>query len=132
MAVTAYMVVQLHGQTRPAGDFSNAVAAEVRDAQGQVILSGQFAPAAAEEDDDLERKAVLSATAIDADAAGEAEIEVDNPGQAAQGDAAQEIEFSVTNLTAGTRVTFFIDGQAIGQATVDPRGRAEFEIEVER
>ena len=130
MAVTAYMVVQLHGQTRPAGDFSNAVAAEVRDAQGQVILSGQFAPAAAEEDDDLERKAVLSATAI-ADAAGEAEIEVDNPGQAAQGDAAQEIEFSVTNLTAGTRVTFFIDGQAIGQATVDPRGRAELEIEVE-
>ena len=42
----------------------------------------------------------------------------------------QEIEFSVRNLAPGTSVTFLIDGQAIGQASVDRRGRAELEVDV--
>jgi hypothetical protein len=44
--------------------------------------------------------------------------------------AQQEIEYSVRNLAAGTSVTFLIDGQVIGQASVDRRGRAELEIDV--
>ena len=43
IAAAVYMVVQLNGQERvPAGDFTNAATAEVRDAQGQVVLRGQF------------------------------------------------------------------------------------------
>ena len=54
IAAAAYMVVQLNGQERaPAGDFTNAATAEVRDAQGQVVLRGQFA-VVDEQDDDIE------------------------------------------------------------------------------
>ena len=126
MAAATYMVVQLHAQSQPAGDFSNAATAEVRDMQGQVILRGQFA-AVAEEDDDLERKAPLAAAGADSGPRGEAEIEVD------KGDVSrQEIEFSVVDLAPGTRVTFVIDGQIVGQATANGRGRAELEIDAGR
>jgi hypothetical protein len=75
IAAAVYMVVQLDGQaTAPTGNFTNAAAAEVRDAQGQVVLRGQFV-LAEEDDDDVERKATLQPTAVDADAAGEAEVE---------------------------------------------------------
>jgi hypothetical protein len=125
VAIAAYMVVQLNAQaTTPIGDFSNAAVAEVHDGQGQVLLRGEFA-AVSEEDDDLERKAKLESTGIDGDATGEAEIELSNetPGH-------QEVEFSVENLQPGTALTFLIDGQRVGQATVDRRGRAEMEIDI--
>ena len=66
--------------------------AQVRDAQGQVVLQGQFMPPD-EEDDDVERHATLAPTGVDADAAGEAEVEF-----AKAAPTSQEVEFSVTNL----------------------------------
>jgi hypothetical protein len=120
-----YMVSQLSGQTpSPTGDFTNAALAEVRDAQGQLILSGPFKPVE-EEDDDIERKAVLAPTGVDADAAGEAEVEFTKatPVQ-------QEVEFSVRNVPAGAVLTFLIDGTEVAKATADKRGRAEVELEV--
>jgi hypothetical protein len=125
IAVAVYMVVQLHAQdTAPAGNFTNAASAEVRDAQGQVLLHGQFV-AADEDDDDVERKAVLKPTGIVSNAAGEAEVEFDKTAPAKQ-----EIEFSVTGLQAGAVVTFVIDGQEVGSATADKRGKADVELDV--
>ena len=122
--IAAYMVVQLNGQSA-AGDLSNATIAEVHDAQGQTILRGQFVVDSEEDLDDLERTAALEATGIDTDAVGEAEVEVSRAGGEPQ-----EVEFSVRNLQPGTVLTFIVDGQAIGQATVDRRGRAEVDIEL--
>lgn len=120
-----YMVVQLNGQTAsPTGDFTNAARAEVRDAQGQVILSGQF-QRVDEEDDDIERKATLAPTGVDADAAGEAEVEFSKAAPAQQ-----EVEFSVRNVAAGAVLTFVIDGTDVATATADRRGRAEVEVDV--
>jgi hypothetical protein len=125
VAAAVYMVVQLNGQQRvPSGNFTNAATAEVRDAQGQVVLRGQFV-LADEEDDDIERKATLQPTGVDADAAGEAEVEF-----AKAAATKQEIEFSVRNLEAGVALTFVIDGVDIATATADRRGRAELEIDV--
>jgi|SRR5687767_7459226 len=125
IAAAVYMVVQLNGQERaPAGDFTNAATAEVRDAQGQVVLRGQFV-LADEEDDDIEKKATLQPTGVDADAAGEAEVEF-----AKGASTKQEIEFSVRNLQAGVAFTFVIDGIGVATATADRRGRAEVEVDV--
>ena len=125
IAAAVYMVVQLNGQERaPAGDFTNAAAAEVRDAQGQVVLRGQFV-LADEEDDDIERKATLQPTGVDADAAGEAEVEF-----AKAAPTKQEVEFSVRNLQAGVAFTFVIDGIDVATAIADRRGRAEVEVDV--
>jgi len=125
IAAAVYMVVQLNGQERaPAGDFTNAAMAEVRDAQGQVVLRGQFV-LADEEDDDIEKKATLQPTGVDADAAGEAEVEF-----AKGAPTKQEIEFSVRNLQAGVAFTFVIDGIGVATATADRRGRAEVEVDV--
>jgi len=125
MAVAGYMVVQLNGQgTGVTGNFTNAAAAEVRDAQGQVVLLGQFVMED-EDDDDTERKAVLKPTGIVADAAGEAEVEF-----ARSAPATQEVEFSVRGLQAGAVFTFVIDGQEVATATADRRGRAEVELDV--
>ena len=124
MAVV-YMVVQLSAQTtRPTGDFTNAAVADVRDAQGQVILSGQF-QLVEEEDDDVERKAALSPTGIDADAAGEAEVEFSKAALAEQ-----EVEFAVRNVTPGAVLTFVIDGTDVATVTADARGRAKVELDV--
>jgi hypothetical protein len=124
IALAIYMVAQLEAQTPAlAGNFSNAAIAEVRDAQGQVILRGQFA-AVEEDDDDVERKATLTPSGGDSDAAGEAEVETSR-GTPAQ----QEIEFSIRNVEPGAVYTFAIDGQDVGTATADRRGRAELEIE---
>jgi len=126
MAVAAYMVVQLNGQAATAvtGNFTNAAAAEVRDAQGRVVLHGPFA-AVEEDDDDVERKATLKPTGVDADAAGEAEVEF------AKGTPAdQEIEFSVTGMQPGATFTFVIDGQEVATATADKKGEAEIELDV--
>ena len=122
-----YMVAQLGAQEpkQPVtGDFSAAAVAEVRDAQGQVILRGQFAPVV-EPDDDVERKAVLRPAGSDADATGDAEVEVTTTPPIEQ-----EIEFSIRNVAPGAVVTFVIDGREIGTAKADRRGRAELEIEI--
>jgi hypothetical protein len=125
MAAAVYMVVQLNGQQRaPASDFTNAATAEVRDPQGQVVLRGQFV-LADEEDDDVEKKATLQPTGVDADAAGEAEVEF-----AKAAPTKEEIEFSVRNLQAGVAFTFVIDGIDVATATADRRGRAEVEVDV--
>src|SRR5687768_2440636 len=96
MVAAAYAVVQLNGQAQtPSVDFTNAATAQVRDAQGQIVLQGQFMPPV-EEDGGLERRATLEPTGIDADAAGDAEVEFEktNP-------RTQEVEFTVRNLAAG-------------------------------
>lgn len=125
IAIAIYFVVQLNAQgTGPSGNLTNAAAAEVRNAQEQVVLQGQFAQAD-EDDDDVERKAVLKPTGIDADAAGEAEVEF-----ARTSPAVQEVEFSISGVEAGSTWTFVIDGQEIGTATADRRGRAELEVDV--
>lgn len=127
MAGAVCIVVQLNGQEAArTGDFTNAATAEVRDAQGQVVLRGQFAPAG-EEDDEIERRAILEPTGVDADAAGEAEVEFSRAVPAEQ-----EIEFSVRNLQAGATVTFVIDGNDVATVTTDRRGRAEVELNVTR
>ena len=125
MAVAAYMVVQLNGQSPAvAGDYTNAATVQVRDGQGQIVLQGQFMPPV-EDGGDLERRAVLAASGVDADAAGEAEVEF-----AKADPIEQEVEFSVTNLPADATFTFVIDGADVATATTDRRGRAEVESNV--
>lgn len=127
MGVAVYMVVQLNAQTpNVSGDFSNASVAEVRDAQARVVLRGNFAATETEDDDgEIEKKATLEPTDVDADAAGEAEVEFTKDNSSPQ-----EIEFSIRNVQPGTTLTFVIDGRDVGTATADTRGRAELEIEV--
>jgi hypothetical protein len=121
----AYMVAQLNGQAAaPSADFTNAAFAEVRDAQGQVVLSGQF-QAADEDDDDVERKAVLAPTGVDADAAGEAEVEFTKGAPANQ-----EVEFSIRNVAPNAAFTFVIDGTTVATANADRRGRVKVELDV--
>ena len=126
VALAGYMVVQLNGQTSsvPSRDFTNAVIAEVRDAQGRTVLQGKFV-AVDEDDDDLERKATLAQTGWDADAAGEAEIEY-----AKVAPQEQEIEFTARNLAPGVALTLVVDGIDVATATTDARGRAEAEVVV--
>jgi hypothetical protein len=123
VAVAIYMVARMDAQSAVTGDFANASVAEVRDGQGQVILRGQFV-VSNEDADEVERKAVLEPAGSDPDAAGKAEVEI--PATAG----AQEVEFSVWNVQAGSAVTFVIDGQEVASATTDSRGRAEVELEV--
>jgi hypothetical protein len=125
LVASGYMAAQLHAQT-PAltGDFTQAVTAQVRDAQGLIVLEGQFA-APVEDDGDLERKAKLAPAGADADATGEAEIEF-----AKTAPAGQELEFSIKNVEPGARFTFVIDGTVIGTATANRKGKAEVEVKV--
>ena len=125
MAFAVVMLAELHAQKAPAGDYSKAAVAEVRDAQGQVILRGSFAVVDDGDDDDVERKAGLEPTSIDADAAGEAEVEVStsNPAE-------QEIEFSIRNVQASVVFVFLIDGREVARVTSDRRGRADVDLEV--
>jgi hypothetical protein len=125
IAASGYMVAQLYGQTpTPTGDFRSAITAQVRDAQGQIVLEGRFA-APVEEDGGVERKATLAPTTVDADAAGEAEIEFKQPTPTRQ-----EVEFTVSHLQPGAQFTFVIDSIDIASATADRRGRAEVELDV--
>ena len=129
IAISIYMVVQLHAQVAAGvGDLSTAALAEVHDAQGQLLLRGQFLAVENEDDDgDVERKARLEPAGSDADATGEAEVEISSDGSSPQ-----EVEFSVRNLEPSIMVTFLIDGQEISRATVDRRGRAEVELDIAR
>jgi hypothetical protein len=125
IAAAAYGVVQLHGQAQtPTADFTKATTAQVKNAQGQVVLQGDFT-APVEEDGGLERRAALTATGVDADAAGEAEVEF-----AKTGATTQEVEFAVQNVQPGSSFTFVIDGIDVASATSDRRGRADVELEV--
>ena len=124
-AISAYMVTQLSGQSAQAtGDFRTAAVAEVHDGQGQPLLRGEFMEID-DDDDDVERTARLAPIGGDADASGAAEVEF-----AKATPARQEIEFSVRNLGPGTMLSLLIDGQTIGQVTVDQRGRATFETRI--
>ena len=125
IGVALYMVARLYAQAdTPAGDFTNASLAEVRDAQGQVILRGNFM-VSEEEDDDVERKATLQTTAANQPASGEAEVEF-----AKESPSRQEIEFSVRNVQPNAALTFVIDGHEVAAATADSRGRVAIEIDV--
>jgi len=126
MAIAAYMVVQMQGQT-PAltADFTSAAVAEVRDAQGQVLLRGTFA-LTDEADDDIERRAILAPeNGTVGGGRGEAEVEISRNDRAKQ-----EVEFSVENMPASTALSFSIDGVQVASATTDDRGRAEIELDV--
>jgi hypothetical protein len=123
IAAAVYMVVQLNAQS-PAleGDYSAAAVAEVRTAQGELVLRGEFA--ADEEEDEIERNAELLPTGADADASGEAEVEIPKGSPANQ-----EIEFSIEGVQPGTAYRFVIDGREVATATADERGRAEVELD---
>jgi hypothetical protein len=124
LAVAVYMVVQLNAQGPAlAGDYSAAAVAEVRTAQGEVVLRGQFA-AGEEEDDEIERKAELTPVGTDADARGEAEIEIPKSSPATQ-----EIEFSIAGVESGAVYSFVIDGREVATAAANERGRAEVELD---
>jgi hypothetical protein len=127
--VAAFLVTMstIGAQSAPvaSGDFSAATTAEVRNAQGQVVLSGKFA-VNDEDDDDVERKARLAPTAVDADAAGEAEVEVDKTGNPRR----QEVEFELSNLQPGAVFTLLIDGKVVATVTADGKGRATHEREI--
>jgi hypothetical protein len=125
VAIAAVIVTDLYAQKAPAGDYSKAATAEVRDAQGQVILRGQFALVDAGDEEDVERKAGLEPTGIDPDAAGEAEVEVSK-----EHAAEQEIELAIRNVQASAAFTFVIDGKEIATITADRRGRADVDLEV--
>ena len=126
IATACYAVVQLHGQAQvPAADFRTAAAAEVRDAQGQVVLQGQFMDSADDDDDDLERRAILAAAGADADAAGEAEVEF-----ARTGATMQEVELTIRNLAPRATFTVTIDGIDVTTVTTNQRGRAEVDLDV--
>src|SRR5687767_6983662 len=96
------MIAQLMAQQRSTvtGDFRNAQAAEVRDAQGAVLLRGTFAPADGDDDQEVERLATLQPTDAGRKMAGEAEVEY-------QKDApdTQEVEFQVLSAQPGSVLT---------------------------
>jgi hypothetical protein len=124
-AVASYGVVQLHGQAQaPTADLTKAAVVQVKNAQGQIVLQGDFQPPA-EEDGDIERRATLTSTGVDADAAGEAEIEF-----AKTGATTQEVEFEVRNVQPGVTFTFVVDGLDLASATSDRRGRADADVDV--
>jgi len=129
VVAAGYMVVQLSAQsaTQPTAqpvDFTNAIKAQVKDAQGQLILEGPFMEPV-EEDGGLERRATLAPAGGDTDASGEAEVEY-----ATGTPTEQEVEFSVENLMPGATFTFAIDGTDVASAQADRRGRIEVERNV--
>ena len=122
-----YAAAEMNEETQaqaPAGDYTNAATAQVKDGQGQVLLQGQFG-APVDEDGGLERRAILQASVAGSNADGEAEVE-----HAKTGATKQEIEFNVRRLQPGISITFVIDGKDIATATTDRQGRAEVELDV--
>lgn len=124
-AITGYLVVRFNAQesTIPSADFRNAVSAEVRSSQGEVVLRGTFM-LVEEEDDDIERKAALTAP-TGGDVMGEAEVEF-----ATEMPVEQEVEFAARGLVAGATYTLVVDGREVATVAADPRGRIAIEIEV--
>lgn len=126
-AASSVAVAQLNGQQGSplSGDFRNAAVAEVHDAQGQVLLRGSFAPVDTDDEGEVERLAPLTAVQSGVEAKGEAEVEYQTDAPADQ-----EVELSLSGLTAGTQVTFVIDGTTIATATANKRGRVSVEMAV--
>lgn len=125
MAISVIAAVGAQAPQGAAFDFTQAALAEVKNGEGQVVLSGKFA-VSPDDDDDVERKATLAPTSVDADATGEAEIEMSGTGNSRK----QEVEFSVHNVQPGGTFTFVIDGRSWITATANERGRIEIEREV--
>jgi hypothetical protein len=88
-------------------------------------MRGSFAPADTDDEGEIERVAPLTAVASQAAAKGEAEVEYQTDAPAEQ-----EVELSVSGLTAGTEIAFVIDGTKIGTAKADNRGRVSIEVAV--
>ena len=119
-----FIVVARAQQATAPADFTNAATAQVKDAQGRIVIEGQFMMPV-EEDGGLERRATLAPTAVDTDAAGEAEVEY-----ATGTPTEQEVEFSVENVAPAATFTFAIDGTDVASAKADRRGRVEVELNV--
>lgn len=126
-AASSIAVAQLNGEPAQsiAGDFRNAAVAEVHDAQGQVLMRGSFAPVDSDDEGEIERLAPLTAVQSQVTAKGEAEVEyqTDAPTE-------QEVELTLSGLTAGTEIAFVIDGTRIAGAKADNRGRVNIEVAV--
>jgi hypothetical protein len=105
-------------------DLSKVKLIEVRDGAGEVVLSGSFG-APVQKAKGTEYSAVLVATNVDADATGEAEIEIS---KSADGFIEQELEVNVERLAPLTTFKLFVDGQEITPFTTSRRGEAEIEI----
>jgi autotransporter translocation and assembly factor TamB len=127
MAFALFSIVQLHGTAAAqiTGDFRNAAMAEVRDAQGQTLLRGTFVVAESDDAGEVERLAKLEGANTSVTATGEAEVEYeeDTP-------TVQEVELTVTGITAGAEVTLVIDGAVVTTAKADTRGRVNVEVAV--
>ena len=116
-----YMVVQLNGQgTALTGNFTNAAAPKCGMHRGKSCFRDSSS-LAEEDDDDTERKAALEPTGIDADAAGEAEVEFCKAAPATQ-----EIEFSVSGLQPGATFTFVDRRAGVATATADRVARLKW------
>jgi hypothetical protein len=118
-------VARFNGQEAAiqSADFRNAVTAEIRNAQGEIVLRGTLM-LVEEEDDDIERKAALAAT-TGGEVMGEAEVEF-----ATEMPADQEVEFTARGLVAGATYTLVVDGREVETLAADPRGRIAIELEV--
>ena len=127
IVATSLAVARLSGEQSAvvAGDFRNASVAEVHDGQGNVVLRGSFAPVESDDEGEIERVARLTATSGQTTPAGEAEVEyqTDAPQE-------QEVEFTLTGLSEGNDVALVIDGQRVGTAKPDRRGRVSIEFAV--
>ena len=125
IAASSIAVVRLSGEQTGSitGDFRNATVAEVHDGQGHVLLRGSFAPVDTDDEGEVERLAPLKPASAEVKGSGEAEVEyqADAPGE-------QEVEFTVSGLTVGTEVFLVIDGQRVGTAKADKRGRISVEL----
>ena len=104
-------------------DLSNASTVEVKDANGTVVLTGHLVEMP-EDDDDLERKAELKGSGANANATGQAEVEVSKTNNRLD----QDVEVSVSNLTAGATYAVFIDGKQLGTFQTNKRGSGELEL----
>jgi hypothetical protein len=127
IGIVAVTAVQLNGerQSQLSGDFRNAAAAEVVDAQGQALLRGTFVAVDGADKGEVERLAKLEPMVAGSTATGEAEVEyqVDNP-------AKQEVELTATGVPTGAQVTLMIDGAKVATATADKNGKVDVELEV--
>jgi hypothetical protein len=122
--VTGYVVARYNGEpTIQSADFRNALTAEIRNSQGEIVLRGTFM-LGEEEDDDIERKAPLAAP-TGGDVVGEAEVEF-----ATEMPADQEVEFTARGLVAGATYTLRVDGRQVATLAADARGRIAIELEV--
>ena len=126
-AAATIAVVQLDGeQASPiTGDFRNAAVAEVQDTQGHVLLRGTFAPVESDDEGEVERLATMTAAPPEVTASGEAEVEYET-----NAPSEQEVELTLTGVTAGAEINFIIDGQRVATTRADQRGRVAVEVAV--